>query len=228
MAQWRVMSLLPISEGSIAAVVAHPDDESFGLGALLANLASEGRVVRVLCFTHGEASTLGPREVLGEVRRRELFAAAKVLGIAHATLLDHPDGALDSLPAEELYGEIDRWLSSDVAAFVVLEPQGVTGHPDHQAVSRAAERVADARGLPVVEWGIDPRRVLQLEAEHGVRFESIGDGPDVYDVRVDRVAQLAAIQSHASQRDDHPLVCKLVALNGEMERIRIHHPPASG
>ena len=42
----------------VLAVCAHPDDESFGLGALLATLASGGSAVDVLCFTHGEGSTL--------------------------------------------------------------------------------------------------------------------------------------------------------------------------
>ena len=159
--------LLPIPEGPVAAVVAHPDDETFGLGALLANLACEGREVRVLCFTHGEASTIGAGDGLGDIRRRELFDAAQVLGVADATLLDLPDGGLDALPDAELDAHIDRWLTADVAALVVLEPQGVTGHPDHQAVSRAAERVADQRGLPVVEWGIDPLTVSRLQAERG-------------------------------------------------------------
>lgn len=46
--------------GSVTlAVVAHPDDESFGLGAILAALTSRGTTVRVLCFSHGEASSLG-------------------------------------------------------------------------------------------------------------------------------------------------------------------------
>jgi LmbE family N-acetylglucosaminyl deacetylase len=39
------------------AVVAHPDDESFGLGALLSELTGVGVEVEVVCFTHGEAST---------------------------------------------------------------------------------------------------------------------------------------------------------------------------
>jgi N-acetylglucosamine malate deacetylase 2 len=219
---------LPISEGPVAAVVAHPDDETFGLGALLANLASEGREVRVLCFTHGEASTIGAGPGLGDIRRRELFDAAQVLGVAHVTLLDLTDGSLDALPDAELDTHIDRWLGTDVAALVVLEPQGVTGHPDHQAVSRAAERVADQRALPVVEWGIDPLTVSRLQAEHGLPFESIGDGPDVYDVPVDRAAQLAAIRTHASQLDDDPVVCKLLALTGDIERVRIRQPHTSG
>ena len=44
---------------SLLAVVAHPDDESFGLGGVLAALAATGRRVSLLCFTAGEGSTLG-------------------------------------------------------------------------------------------------------------------------------------------------------------------------
>jgi LmbE family N-acetylglucosaminyl deacetylase len=219
-----VISMLPISEGPVAAVVAHPDDETFGLGALLANLASEGREVRVLCFTHGEASTIGATDGLGDIRGRELFDAAQVLGVAHVTLLDLPDGSLDALPDAELDTRFDTWLATDVAALVVLEPQGVTGHADHRAVSRAAERIADQRALPVVEWGIDPLTASQLEAEHGLSFQSIGDGPGVYDVQIDRTAQLAAIRCHASQLDDDPVVCKVLALRGSVERVRIRQP----
>ncbi len=45
----------------VLAVVAHPDDESFGLGGLLALLSGGGVPTTVLCFTHGEASTLHGR-----------------------------------------------------------------------------------------------------------------------------------------------------------------------
>lgn len=223
----QVTSMLPLSEGPVAAVVAHPDDETFGLGALLAQLADEGREVRLLCFTHGEASTLGAAEELADVRRQELFDAAQVLGVAQVTLLDFADGSLDELPDGELARRIDSWLANDVAALVVFEPQGVTGHPDHRAVSRAAERIADQRGLVVVEWGIDPLAASQLEEQHGLSFESIGDGPGVYNVRVDRTAQREAIQRHASQLDDDPIVCKVLALHGDFERVRVRPPRAS-
>jgi LmbE family N-acetylglucosaminyl deacetylase len=221
------MSLLPIAEGSIAAVVAHPDDETFGLGALLANLASEGRDVRVLCFTHGEASTIGASAALGETRRQELFEAARILGVAEVTLLDFPDGALDALADAELDTRIDRWLTTDVAALVVLEPQGVTGHPDHQAASRAAARVADRHALPVIQWGLEPLTAARLEVEYGQPFASIGDGPGVHDVRVDRTAQLVAIRRHASQLDNNPVVCNVIAMQGDLERVRIRPPRSS-
>lgn len=42
----------------VLAVVAHPDDEPFGIGAVLDAFACTGSAVSVLCLTHGEASTL--------------------------------------------------------------------------------------------------------------------------------------------------------------------------
>ncbi len=45
------------------AVIAHPDDESFGLGAVIDALITAGAIVDVLCLTRGEASTLGADEV---------------------------------------------------------------------------------------------------------------------------------------------------------------------
>ena len=62
-------SVIPSGGGPVAAIVAHPDDETFGLGALLADLARAGRAARVLCFTHGEASTIGAAAELGRTRR---------------------------------------------------------------------------------------------------------------------------------------------------------------
>ena len=43
---------------TVLAVVAHPDDESFGLGAILDAFARAGAGVEALCLTHGESSTL--------------------------------------------------------------------------------------------------------------------------------------------------------------------------
>ncbi|MDP2290426.1 MAG: PIG-L family deacetylase [Actinomycetota bacterium] len=75
-------------------VVAHPDDESFGLGALLAALAAQGAEVDLLCFTRGEASTLGATGHLADIRATELAAAGQELGLHHLALLEFGDGAL--------------------------------------------------------------------------------------------------------------------------------------
>lgn len=65
---------------SVLAVCAHPDDESFGLGAALSAFVDSGCATAVLCLTHGEASTLGEAPTLGaglgRTRATELAAAS--------------------------------------------------------------------------------------------------------------------------------------------------------
>ena len=60
----------------VLVVVAHPDDESFGLGAIIDAFTRQGTAVDVLCFTQGEASTLGASPDLAVIRAEELHAAA--------------------------------------------------------------------------------------------------------------------------------------------------------
>ncbi|WP_406369498.1 PIG-L family deacetylase [Streptomyces sp. NBC_00647] len=48
---------LPDGVRHVLAVVAHPDDEVFGLGGLLILLADGGTLTAVHCFTHGRTST---------------------------------------------------------------------------------------------------------------------------------------------------------------------------
>lgn len=57
----------------VLVMVAHPDDETFGLGGLVHELASGGAAVHVLCYAHGEASALDqPGAGLYRVRAAEL------------------------------------------------------------------------------------------------------------------------------------------------------------
>ena len=202
--------------GTVVAVVAHPDDESFGLGALLAALATAGAVTRVVCFTHGEASTLGIGAELGKIRHRELLAAADVLGVKRVRLADYPDGRLSDVAPTLLDSEIEADLA-DAALVVVFEPAGVTGHLDHRAATAAATRVAGRRGLPVLEWGVAAEVAATLNAEFSTAFAPVVG----VDVVVDRTAQLAAIDCHESQSHDNPVLVRRLALQGSVERVRL-------
>jgi LmbE family N-acetylglucosaminyl deacetylase len=205
--------------GPALAVVAHPDDESFGLGALLAGLVAAGADVRVLCFTHGEASTLGAQPGLGALRRAELQSAGACLGLRRVVLDDRPDGALaDCAP-----GELDERVLAelgDAALLVVFERSGVTGHPDHRAATAAALRVASRRRLPTLEWGVAPEVASVLNHELGTSFVGL-DGPGTVDVVVDRESQRAAIDCHASQARDNPVLRRRLDLQGDRERVRL-------
>jgi LmbE family N-acetylglucosaminyl deacetylase len=201
---------------SALVVVAHPDDESFGLGAVLARLAGAGTSIRVLCFTHGEASTLGGDADLAVVRPAELACAAERLAVGDVTLLDHPDGALADVPGAALEAAVEDHLR-DAELVVVFEPGGVTGHPDHRAATAAAEAVAARRALAVLEWGVSPDVADALNRELGTGFTAL-DGADV---DVDRAPQWRAIECHGSQSRDNPVLRLRLELQGNHDRIRL-------
>ncbi len=119
--------------GRVLAVVAHPDDESFGLGAVLDRLTGAGAETMVLCFSHGGASTLrGAAGELTRLRAAEFFDAVAVLGIARAELLGYPDGGLARVPLADLVAQVRRLVAEfDPSHLLVFGSGGVTGHPDH-------------------------------------------------------------------------------------------------
>ena len=204
------------------AVVAHPDDESFGLGAVLAGLVDAGADVEVVCLTHGEASTLGASDDLAARRDRELHDAAAVLGVGRVAQAAYPDGGL----ADVGDGALDALVAGQVQGadlLVVFEPGGVTGHPDHRAATASAERVAARLGIPVVEWGVAPVVAAALRAELGAPFVSLdapaGDGEPVVEVSVARDRQRAAIACHPSQATGNVVLERRLGLQGDRERL---------
>ena len=88
----RAGRLLPVWE-KVLIVVAHPDDESFGLGAIISHMTAAGAAAHILCYTHGEASTLDENGAkLDQAREDELRRASTELAAASITLLGYPDG----------------------------------------------------------------------------------------------------------------------------------------
>lgn len=216
--------LLFESASSVLAVCAHPDDESFGLGAVLDHLARRGTTVSVLCFTHGEASTLGTLAgPLHEIRRDELTAAAAELGIDRVELLDYPDGGLEAVTVEELASDVASVAVSTVADFLlVFDEGGITGHPDHGRATLAALR--GAPDLPVLAWSL-PRRVAEtLNSEFATTFVGRDQREIDLVLSVDRDSQRRAISQHTSQCTDNPVLWRRIELLGETESLRWLRP----
>ena len=72
---------------TLLAVLAHPDDESYGIGGTLARYADEGVDVHVAIATDGAAGSIdekwqGDRSRLVDVRTQEVSRAAEVLGLS--------------------------------------------------------------------------------------------------------------------------------------------------
>jgi LmbE family N-acetylglucosaminyl deacetylase len=209
---------------SVLAVVAHPDDESFGLGALLSSASRSGARAGVLCLTHGEASTLhGVDGDLRVVREGELRSAAKRLGLCWVRLLDHPDGAVADDQAR---------VTADVAAAVdsfhpdvllVFDPNGITGHPDHQAATRAAVAVGRRHDIDVVAWTLPTSVTEAMAAEGMTMFAGVPDDAVQLTVAVDRAAQLEAVEQHPSQAVPGSPLWRRLELLGDREHLRFLH-----
>ncbi len=214
-------SRLPVFE-SVLVVCAHPDDESFGLGAILSTFADAGSRLSVLCFTHGEASTLhtAPGD-LGTIRAAELAAAGEVLGITRVELLDYSDGALNAQPIDELADHVLR-VAHEVGPSVLLvfDHGGITGHPDHQHATGAALYAAATLGLRVLAWAIPGEVAGLLNGEFGTAFAGRDENELDIAVTVDRTRQLAAIRRHHSQSTDNPVLWRRLALLGAAEYLR--------
>ncbi|WP_088831242.1 PIG-L deacetylase family protein [Paenibacillus tyrfis] len=127
-------------------VFAHPDDESFAAGGTIAKLSSTGHEVVLACATSGCKGKSGEfqfatREELARHREEELRGACSVLGVAELILYRYPDGELKSIDPEALAERICSTIA-ELKPDVVLTfpPDGVTGHPDHIAISQATEK----------------------------------------------------------------------------------------
>jgi LmbE family N-acetylglucosaminyl deacetylase len=214
---------------SVLAVVAHPDDESFGLGAVLAGFAAAGARAAVLSFTHGEASTLhGVEGDLATLREAELRAAAAQLGLADVVLSSHADGALGQVDLSTLEHEIESVVDGTLAqGLLVFDPSGITGHPDHQRATEAAVAVGVRRGLGVLAWTLPEEVAARLRDDTGAPFA--GHDAAVIDITlaVDRAAQLRAIDCHPSQAVPGSVLWTRLALMGDHECLRwLVRPPS--
>lgn len=211
---------------SVLAVVAHPDDESFGLGAVLDRLIDNGCQGGVLCFTRGEASTLhGVEGDLTEIRIDELARAAEILGITRVRLCEYPDGGLAGIdPAELALVTVEQASAQGADLLVVMDESGITGHPDHRAATVAALRAADQLGLPVLAWTLSPEIADQLNAEFHAGFVGT-ESDEVW--TVSREHQLEAARAHASQALPTSVLWRRLELMGDEEHVRwLRRPPA--
>ena len=89
-------------------LTAHPDDESGAFGGALLMAHDKGVETTVICLTEGAAGsfrgTATSDEELAQLRRDEFNAAARLLNLTHAEVLDYPDGKIDQQNFYELTG----------------------------------------------------------------------------------------------------------------------------
>ncbi len=138
--------------------LAHPDDESFGFGGLIAKYVAEGVDVYLVCSTNGDVGTVSPEHMNGyktiaELRLAELDCASTILGFKHVYKLGFKDSGMmtdETIhdPACSWYtwqNDPDKLIRPVVNIIREIKPQvvmtfnryGGYGHPDHIAIQRA-------------------------------------------------------------------------------------------
>ncbi len=157
---------------TLLAVLAHPDDESFGMGGTLALYASRGVEVHLVCATRGEvgeADDLKGHASVAELREAELRCAAGHLGLKGVHFLGYRDSGMDgspdnrhpnalaAQPLEKVAAQVAHYIR-ELQPQVVLtfDPVGGYRHPDHIAIHNATVRAFEQ----AIEWKKDaPQRL---------------------------------------------------------------------
>jgi LmbE family N-acetylglucosaminyl deacetylase len=125
---------------TILGIWAHPDDEVFVSGGLMADAVRRGERVVCVHMTRGEAGLSFrkqcPPETLASLRQTELEASLARLGVAEHRYFDYPDGRLARVPSGEAIVRLHDVLA-EVRPDVILTfgSDGFTGHPDHKSLS---------------------------------------------------------------------------------------------
>jgi LmbE family N-acetylglucosaminyl deacetylase len=127
----------------LMAILAHPDDESLGVGGTLLKYASEGIETFVITATKGQKGRYGDLAVkpsleeVGALREKELISACEILGVKETVSLGYMDGELDQADPKEIISEIASHIQRIRPHVVVtFGLEGGYGHPDHIAISQ--------------------------------------------------------------------------------------------
>jgi LmbE family N-acetylglucosaminyl deacetylase len=219
---------------TLTSIYAHPDDETFSAGGTLAKYAAAGARCTLFCATDGDAGKTSGLNIttqaeLAAVRRQELDAAGRILGVARIESAGHPDGALGGVDQDLLISQVVRHLRTERPQVVVtFGPEGApNGHRDHKVISRAATAAFFLAGVdtafPEQLGSLRPHAASRLfyvtwpPPRPGDEIQLRGLAPTArIDVRAFRDAELRAFHAHASQQALAPRFMQMSATDEEI------------
>jgi flavin-dependent dehydrogenase/LmbE family N-acetylglucosaminyl deacetylase len=217
----------------LLGIWAHPDDEAYLSAGVMARVIDAGGAVTVVTATRGEQGTADPTRVgtegFASLRGAELAASLEVLGVTDLRFLGLADGACADADDHVMIGRLRDLIDQvDPDAIVTFGPDGITGHPDHRAVSRwvteawkRSDRRAELLYAAMTEEFL--RRHADLHGQLGL-LEGYGVAPDgiptsavvlaCHLTPTELVRKRRALAGHASQTVD------LAAVVGERRYAR--------
>ncbi|GJM40520.1 MAG: GlcNAc-PI de-N-acetylase [Ardenticatenaceae bacterium] len=187
-------------------IFAHPDDIEFSVAGTAAKWAKHGSEITYVVITDGNAGSHEPgmtRGQIGQIRREEQTAAAKVAGASNCIFLGHDDGSLE--PSLELRKELVKLIRVHKPNAVVCGDPNMffrgerLNHPDHRAAARAAlDAVFPACEMRLLypefeSEGITPHKVNFVYVSTDKELNHYEDVTDSLDTK------LLALKEHRSQ-----------------------------
>ncbi len=151
--------------GTILGIWAHPDDETFSMGGLMAVATQNGQTVACITATKGEQGVQDeakwPAERLAEIRETELENALQILGVTNHHWLGYSDGACaaieDTVAVNNIVPFIEKYRPDTVITF---PPDGLTGHDDHRSVSRWTRLAVEASAVNTnLYYAVDTKEI---------------------------------------------------------------------
>jgi LmbE family N-acetylglucosaminyl deacetylase len=204
--------------GTILGVWAHPDDEAYLSAGVMAAARRNDQRVAVVHATLGEHGSSDPDRWppnrLAPVRHVELGRSLRLLGVTERHQLGHADGGCDI---------VDHRLASDQIATVIEQlrpdtiitfgPDGMTGHPDHRAVSRWTTDAWHATGRS--------SRLLYatVTTEWVRRHQTLNDEISAFDDGLPHAVE-PAVAALTLELDDDLLDQKIAALRAHRSQTR--------
>lgn len=207
---------------SFVAIFAHPDDEAFGPSGTIAKLAEEYDVY-LICVTGGQAGKSSLKNVgnLTNVRKRELFTSAKILGVKKVYCLGFKDGELNNNLYHKLAGKIQKILEELKPEKIMTdEIRGVSGHIDHITVALATTFVFYKLKFikELMYYCIERREAMR---DYFIYFPPGLDSRDI-DLKVDINdvwdKKVEAIKAHKSQSHDGDYILSLYE-TGQVKKV---------
>jgi LmbE family N-acetylglucosaminyl deacetylase len=192
---------------TLLVILPHPDDESFPMGGTLAKYAAEGVEITLICATLGEMGIpdIEPAQA-AIIREKELKAAASILGIHKVQFMRYQDGSLANVDTENFISYLMNAMRRlNPEAVITFGPDGISGHPDHVAISRlvttAFDRAAHKSFLlsSAKLFYIAPSEATMQGCGVVPSQEAAGGPVASIDISDYRLPKVRAMQAHASQ-----------------------------
>lgn len=160
--EWTDVPVLELSgprrPTNVVVCAAHPDDETLGAGGLIRSLHLAGTPVRLALASAGERShPRSPTTSPADLAARRLVEVDRAWGVLGGTSagIDFwglPDGGLSSRVEEMVQRLVS--LVDDGPGTLLVATWRYDGHPDHDALGRAARIAAHRSGARLLEYPV--------------------------------------------------------------------------